>query len=53
MLSDFEATIFRTLAQIAERERLKAINKDDYGTAFFVSILKGIFRDAEKDASGD
>jgi len=42
-----EATIYATLAQIAQREKVKAIREDDYGTAFFVSILEGIFREAE------
>lgn len=49
MLSgNIEAAILQTLALIAEREKLKAINEDDYGTAFFVSILEGLFREAER-----
>ena len=44
------ATICETLAQIAQREKLKAIKEDDYGTAFLVGILEGIFREAEKSA---
>ena len=41
------ATIYRTLALIAEREKLKAIQEDDYGSAFFIGILEGIFKEAE------
>ena len=40
-------TVYRTLALIAEREKLKAIHEDDYGNAFCISILEGIFREAE------
>lgn len=50
MSRNIEATIYGTLAQIAEREKLKAIKEDDYGTSFFVSILEGFFREAEKSA---
>lgn len=50
MSKNIEATVFRTLALITEREKLKAINEDDYGTAFFVSIVEGLFREAERSA---
>lgn len=43
---EIEAAIYRTLAQIAEREKLKAIQGDEYGKAFFIGILEGIFREA-------
>jgi len=52
-LSDGEeimAAIYRTLAQIAEKEKQKAINEDNYGSAFFIGILEGIFKEAEKSA---
>lgn len=49
-MGDFEATIFRTLAQIAEQERLKATKKEEYLNASFIGILEGILREAEKDA---
>jgi len=39
--------VYRTLALIAEREKLKAIHEDDYGSVFFIGILEGIFREAE------
>lgn len=38
----------RTLAEIAEREKKKAIQKDDYGGALIASFLEGLFKDAEK-----
>lgn len=41
------AAIYRTLALIAEREKLKAIQQNEYGSAFFIGILEGIFREAE------
>lgn len=45
---EIAAAVYRTLAQIAEREKLKAINEDEYGGAFFIGILEGIFKEAEK-----
>ena len=45
---EITAAVYRALAQIAEREKQKAIRKDDYGSAFFISILEGIFKEAEK-----
>lgn len=44
---EIEVAIYRTLALIAEREKLKAIQKDEYGKAFFIGMLEGIFKDAE------
>ena len=37
----------RLLAMIAEREKKKAINSDDYGTALVVTIFEGLFKEAE------
>ena len=42
------AAIYRTLTQIAEKEKRKAINEDDYGSAFLIGILEGIFKEAER-----
>jgi len=39
--------ICRVLAEIAEREKKKAIQKDDYGGALVASIFKGLFKEAE------
>ena len=44
---EIAAAVYKTLALIAEREKLKAIHEDDYGSAFCISILEGIFREAE------
>jgi DNA polymerase III gamma/tau subunit len=35
------------ISEVAEREKKKAINTDDYGTALVAAIVEGIFRDAE------
>lgn len=50
MSGNIEVAILQTLALIAEKEKLKAINEDDYGTAFFVSILEGLFREVGRSA---
>lgn len=44
--NEIEAALYRTLAQIAEREKLKAVQGDEYSKAFFIGILEGIFREA-------
>jgi len=44
--NEIEAAIYRTLAQIAEREKLKAVQGDEYGKAFFIGLLEGILREA-------
>jgi len=38
----------RAIAEIAEREKKKAIQKDDYGGALIASYLEGLFKEAEK-----
>jgi hypothetical protein len=40
--------ILELLAEIAEREKKKAINKDDYFDAFLAQILESWFKDARK-----
>lgn len=45
---EFGRTFFRFLAQIAEREKTKAIQGDDYGAALFATLLEGFFREAER-----
>jgi hypothetical protein len=37
----------RFLAEIAEREKAKAIQKSDYSTALVATVLEGLFREAE------
>jgi hypothetical protein len=39
--------IYRFLAEVAEREKSKAIQGNDYGTALVATILQGLFREAE------
>jgi hypothetical protein len=45
---EFVATIFRTLAQITEKEKLKAIDEENYGNIAWLTLLEGIFKEAEK-----
>lgn len=40
--------ILELLAEIAKREKKKAIERDEYFDAFFATILEGWFRDARK-----
>jgi phage baseplate assembly protein W len=37
----------RVLTEIAEREKRKALQRDDYGSALVASIFEGIFKEAE------
>ena len=37
----------RLLAQVAEREKTKAIQKDDYSTALIATVVEGLFREGE------
>jgi len=39
--------VFKLFREIAEREKKKAINSDDYATALIATILQGIFKEAE------
>ena len=39
--------VYRLFREIAEREKKRAINSDDYATALIATILQGIFREAE------
>jgi len=38
----------RFLAEIAEREKKNAIQRDDYGSAFIATIFEGLFKEAER-----
>ena len=40
-------TLCKLLAQIAEREKVKSIQKDDYDDAFIAAVVEGLFREAE------
>jgi hypothetical protein len=44
---ELNKALCRLLIEIAEREKKKAINSDDYGTALVASIFEGIFKEAE------
>jgi len=37
----------KLLATVAEREKEKAIQSDDYGRAFIATIFEGLFKEAE------
>ena len=45
--SQISKALCRVLAEIAEREKKKAIQEYDYGDALVASIFEGIFREAE------
>lgn len=38
----------RVLAEIAEREKKKAIQNDDYGSALIATMLESFFKEAER-----
>ena len=38
----------RAFAEIAEREKKKAIQEDDYGGALIASFVEGLFKEKEK-----
>jgi len=40
--------IFELLAEIAEREKKKAINKDEYVDAAILQISESLFKEAKK-----
>lgn len=45
--SEIGKAICRVLAEIAEREKKKAIQNDEYGDALVATILKSLFKEAE------
>jgi hypothetical protein len=44
---EINRALCRLLSEVAEREKKKAINSDDYGTALVATIFEGIFKEAE------
>lgn len=45
---EISKALCRAFVEIAEREKKKAIQNDDYGGALVVSIFEGLFKEAEK-----
>ncbi|HUW47118.1 MAG TPA: hypothetical protein VMW36_00005 [Patescibacteria group bacterium] len=45
--TELNKALCRLLVEIAEREKKKAIDSDDYGTALVATIFEGIFKEAE------
>jgi hypothetical protein len=45
---EIEKALCGLLAEIADREKKKAIQNDDYGTALIAGFVKGLFKEAEK-----
>ncbi|MGD0645517.1 MAG: hypothetical protein ABSA75_11490 [Candidatus Bathyarchaeia archaeon] len=43
---EFNKTLCRSFAEIAEKEKNKAINAEDYGAALVATIIEGIFKQA-------
>jgi len=46
--NEIEKALLRVLAEIAEREKKKAVQADNYGNALIAGFMEGLFRDAEK-----
>jgi len=38
--------LFKLLEEIANREKSKSVKSNDYGTAFMLAILEGLFKEA-------
>lgn len=45
--NEIEKALCRVLAEIAEREKKKAIQVGDYGDALIAGFMEGLFREAE------
>lgn len=43
--------LWRVLAEIAEREKKKAIQNDDYEGALIATIFQGFFKEVERSLS--
>jgi len=46
--SDIGKALCRVFAEIAEKEKRKAIQLDDYVKAFIAAIFEGLFKEAER-----
>jgi len=46
--NEIEKALCRVLAEIAEREKKKAIQNDNYGNALIAGFVEGLFREEEK-----
>lgn len=46
--NEIEKAFCRVLAEIADREKKKAIQNDDYGNALIASFVEGLFKEAER-----
>ncbi len=46
--NEIEKALCRVLAEIAEKEKKKAIQVSNYGSALIAGIMEGVFREAEK-----
>jgi hypothetical protein len=44
---EIEKALCRLIAEIADREKKKAIQNDDYGTALTASFVEGLFKEAD------
>lgn len=45
--NEFGKALCRLFAEIAEREKKKALRADDYITAFLAAVLEGVFKESE------
>lgn len=46
--SEIEKALWRTLAEIAGREKEEAIQVGDYGNALIAGFVEGLFREEER-----
>jgi hypothetical protein len=47
---ELNKAIFGLFREIAEKEKKKALNSNDYATAFVAAIIEGLLREAELSA---
>ena len=45
---EFSKALLKLLVEIAEREKKKAVQNDDYGRALAITVVKEIFAEAER-----
>lgn len=48
MTNEVAKALLRLLAEIANKERRKAVESEEYLEAFIASVLEGYFKEAEK-----
>jgi len=44
--NEIAKSLYKLLEEIARREKMKAVEASDYGSAFMLAILEGVFKEA-------